>query len=94
MEKNISLSAKQSIAMSISTMVKNFMGVVNKPIGMLADYYSKCLERNINTKQTWLLVNAQVAFFFAAFPVSCPLMLRLVCIAWMLHALKLCKDNL
>ena len=94
MEKNVSLSTRQNSPIGMRSFVKNILSAVMKPVELLAAYYSACLEREVNVKQTLLLVNAQAAFFMTAFPAECPLMLRIVCVAWMLHSLKLCKDNL
>lgn len=94
MEKNISLSASQNRYFSLMNLMSAFVAIVNIPVAKLAEYYSQCLDRRINTRQTWLLLNAQAAFFMAVFPVSAPFMLRVVCAAWLIHALLLCKNNL
>lgn len=39
-----------------------FAKAVRKPLAMLAGYYSKVLETEINLRQTLLLLNAQLAF--------------------------------
>lgn len=94
MEKNISLSASQNRYFSLMNLVSTFVAIVNIPVSKLADYYSACLDRKINTRQTWLLLNAQVAFVMAVFPASAPFMLRIICTVWLIHALLLCKNNL
>lgn len=94
MEKNITISVSQSTAMTIMEIVMNLISIISRPIALLSLYYSHCLDREISIKQTWILLNAQAAFAMAAFPVSCPWMMRLTCIAWLLHALYLCKKNL
>lgn len=60
----------------------------------LRRYYSTVLNRQMNLRQTWLLINAQVSFFFAAFPCGGSFVIRLLCTIWMLHALFLCKKNI
>lgn len=68
--------------------------MMRKPVVMLADYYSKVLETEIDFRQTLLLLNAQLAFFFAAFPVDCSLFLRGLCIFWLCNALMKCKRHI
>lgn len=98
MEKNISLTAKQSFVMNIILVVSHITSVLHSFADMcvskIAAYYSDCLDHEINTRQAWLLLNAQAAFAMAFFPVSCPFMLRLLFIAWLIHALRLCKNEL
>ena len=95
MEKNIAFSASQNSVMNIANNVKtaamNILTIANKPIELLSKYYTMCLDREISCKQTWLLLNAQAAFFMGVFPVSAPFSARLVCLAWLLYALRLCK---
>jgi hypothetical protein len=67
-----------------------FAKAVRKPLAMLAGYYSKVLETEINLRQTLLLLNAQLAFFFTVFPM-CSLFLRALCILWLCDALMKCK---
>lgn len=62
------------------------------PLLWLSAYYSSVLERKVSLRQTLLLVNAQMAFFFTVFPVAGPLLLRLLCCAWLLHAVLKCKQ--
>ena len=52
------------------------------------------LEREINIRQTLMLLNAQTAFVFAVFPVDGPLVLRALCAAWLWHAVKKCRNIL
>ena len=67
-----------------------FAQMVRKPLVILASYYSKVLETEINLRQTLLLLNAQLAFFFNVFP-TCSLFLRALCILWLCDALMKCK---
>lgn len=94
MEKNITIANSQRTAMTIIEIVTNLISIISRPVALLSLYYSHCLGREITIKQTWLLLNAQAAFFMAAFPVSCAWTLRFICIAWLLYSLKLCKNNL
>ena len=61
------------------------------PIEWLRKYYAGIFEKEITMRQTLLLINAQVAFFAAAFPVDSPLWVRLACCVWLLNALRCLK---
>lgn len=76
----------------LSVMFKNVAAVVaQKAAEPLAAYYSKVLEQPVNTRQTWLLVNAQMAFFLTVFPAACPMLLRIGFAAWLVDALLRCR---
>lgn len=95
MEKNITLTGKQTLGFGFSLSVVAFVTSVamsfSAPVNWLRKYYSSCLDREISVRQVWLLLNAQAAFFMTAFPVSCPIILRMAFLVWLLHALRLCK---
>ena len=67
-----------------------FAQMVRKPIALLAGYYSKVLDTEINLRQTLLLLNAQLAFFFTVFS-DCSLFFRALFIFWLCDALFKCK---
>lgn len=67
-----------------------FAQMVRKPITMLAGYYSEVLDTEINLRQTLLLLNAQLAFFFTVFS-DCSLFFRALFILWLCDALIKCK---
>lgn len=84
--------------MTISTsaqgqVINNFVALASQPVRALATYYSRVLERRISCRQTWLLLNAQLAFFLTVFT-SCSLMLRTICLIWLVLALLQCKTAL
>ena len=104
MEKNITLSANSlysentvkmgsALVNSLMRMVAVLVSVVNVPADALAYYYSRVLGRDLNRRQTWLLVNAQLAFFVSAFS-STGLMMRLVLCAWLLQSVLACRRAL
>jgi len=82
-----------SPVLKINRVVNHLILLVLQPVAWLRQYYSEVLEREVSMRQMWLLLNAQAAFFFAVFPVSCPLLLRAVFTAWFIHAVMLCKRN-
>lgn len=70
------------------------MKKVCRPIEWLCSYYSNVLERKLTMHQTWLLINAQLAFGAASFPVEAPWVVRIGCLVWVVSALLKCKRGL
>lgn len=70
------------------------MKEVCRPIEWLCSYYSDVLERKLTMRQTWLLINAQLAFGAAFFPVEAPWVVRIGCLAWVVSALLKCKREI
>ena len=67
---------------------------VCRPIEWLCSYYSNVLDRKLTMRQTWLLINAQLAFGAAFFPVEAPWVVRIGCLVWVVSALLKCKRGL
>lgn len=67
---------------------------VCRPIEWLCSYYSNVLDRKLTMRQTWLLVNAQLAFGAAFFPMEAPWVVRIGCLVWVVSALQKCKRGL
>ena len=67
---------------------------VCRPIEWLCSYYSNVLDRKLTMRQTWLLINAQLAFGAAFFPVEAPWVVRIGCLGWGVSALLKCKRGL
>ena len=104
MEKNLTLSAnslyadstvKTSVAIfgNIMRLIAAIVSVINVPADALTYYYSRVLGRDLNRRQTWLLVNAQLAFFATAFS-SAGLLMRLVLCVWLMQSLIACRRAL
>lgn len=70
------------------------MKKICRPIEWLCSYYSDVLDRKLTMRQTWLLINAQLAFGAAFFPVEAPWVVRIGCLAWVVSALLKCKREL
>lgn len=70
------------------------MKEVCRPIEWLCSYYSDVLERKLTMRQTWLLINAQLAFGAAFFPVEAPWVVRIGCLVWVVSALLKCKREI
>ena len=90
MEKNMTIQTN----LAQRNVVDQVMKKMSKPVEMLRKYYSSVLERDLDMRQTWLLLNAQASFAFAVLPVESPLLLRAVCCGWFLHAVLKCREEL
>lgn len=86
--KKVSLNSVKE--MSLNSCMKK----VCRPIEWLCSYYSDVLERKLTMRQTWLLINAQLAFGAAFFPVEAPWVVRIGCLAWVVSALLKCKREI
>ena len=86
--KKVSLNSEKEISLN------SCMKEVCRPIEWLCSYYSNVLDRKLTMHQTWLLINAQLAFGAAFFPVEAPWVVRIGCLAWVVSALLKCKRGL
>lgn len=77
-------------AVNARRMVARAAGWLVAPV---ARYYSRVLGEKVSTRQTLLLLNAQAAFVMAVLPADGPLAGRAVCVAWLAHALLLCRRS-
>lgn len=95
-EKEISLDSMKEISLNSMKEVRlnSCMKKVCRPIEWLCSYYSDVLDRKLTMRQTWLLVNAQLAFGAAFFPVEAPWVVRIGCLVWVVSALLKCKRGL
>ena len=83
--KKVSLNSEKEISLNSG------MKEVCRPIEWLCSYYSNVLDRKLTMRQTWLLINAQLAFGAAFFPVEAPWVVRIGCLVWVVSALLKCK---
>ena len=95
-EKEICLDSEKEICLNSMKEVylNSCMKEVCRPIEWLCSYYSDVLDRKLTMRQTWLLVNAQLAFGAAFFPVEAPWVVRIGCLVWVVSALLKCKRGL
>lgn len=95
-EKKICLDSEKEICLNSMKEVylNSGMKKVCRPIEWLCSYYSNVLDRKLTMRQTWLLVNAQLAFGAAFFPVEAPWVVRIGCLVWVVSALQKCKRGL
>ena len=87
-EKEIFLNSEKEISLN------SCMKEVCRPIEWLCSYYSDVLDRKLTMRQTWLLINAQLAFGAAFFPVEAPWVVRIGCLVWVVSALLKCKREI
>ena len=104
-EKEICLNSKKEVCLNscVKEVCLNSVKEVSlnsgvkevcRPIEWLCSYYSNVLERKLTMRQTWLLINAQLAFGAAFFPVEAPWVVRIGCLAWVVSALLKCKREI
>lgn len=95
-EKKVSLNSMKEVCLNSEKEVSlnSCMKEVCRPIEWLCSYYSNVLERKLTMRQTWLLINAQLAFGAAFFPVEAPWVVRIGCLAWVVSALLKCKREI
>ena len=87
-KKEVYLNSENEISLN------NCMKKVCRPIEWLCSYYSDVLDRKLTMRQTWLLINAQLAFGAAFFPVEAPWVVRIGCLVWVVSALLKCKREI
>ena len=86
--KKICLNSEKEVSLN------SCMKEVCRPIEWLCSYYSNVLDRKLTMRQTWLLINAQLAFGAAFFPVEAPWVVRIGCLVWVVSALLKCKREI
>lgn len=87
-EKEVCLNSMKEISLD------SCMKKICRPIEWLCCYYSDVLDRKLTMRQTWLLINAQLAFGAAFFPVEAPWVVRIGCLVWVVSALLKCKREI
>lgn len=94
--KEISLNSMKEVCLNSEKEISlnSCMKEVCRPIEWLCSYYSNVLDRKLTMRQTWLLINAQLAFGAAFFPVEAPWVVRIGCLAWVVSALLKCKREI
>ena len=95
-EKEVCLNSKKEVYLNSEKEISlnSCMKKVCRPIEWLCSYYSNVLDRKLTMRQTWLLINAQLAFGAAFFPVEAPWVVRIGCLAWVISALQKCKREI
>lgn len=96
MEKNITITANDinNREFGLSELWRSLSEWASTPARLLARYYSSVLEREVTMRQTWRLIEVQIAFFAGIFPADISVALRLLSAAWFISALLRCKRAL
>ena len=94
--KEVCLNSKKEVYRNSEKEISLNSGMkkICRPIEWLCSYYSDVLERKLTMRQTWLLINAQLAFGAAFFPVEAPWVVRIGCLVWVVSALLKCKREI
>lgn len=93
MKKELVLTTNNSATRNISEVISSIKGYAIRPIASLSKYYTKLMGEEISTRQTLLLINAQVAAVFAIFPLSYSIILRVLFIIWFATSVIQCKKG-
>ena len=94
--KEVCLNSKKEVCLNSGKEISLNSGMkkICRPIEWLCSYYSDVLDRKLTMRQTWLLINAQLAFGAAFFPVEAPWVVRIGCLVWVVSALLKCKREI
>ena len=95
-KKEVCLNSKKEVYLNNEKEISLNSGMkkICRPIEWLCSYYSDVLDRKLTMRQTWLLINAQLAFGAAFFPVEAPWVVRIGCLVWVVSALLKCKREI
>ncbi|MBR5038853.1 MAG: hypothetical protein IKX65_09055 [Prevotella sp.] len=78
----------------IADKLNRIVEMVNRPVNLLRQYYAQVLERELNMRQTWSLIEAQTAFFLGVMPVGYAFPLRAAALVWLIVAVRKCRQQL
>ena len=94
--KEVCLNSKKEVCLNSEKEISLNSGMkkICRPIEWLCSYYSNVLDRKLTMRQTWLLINAQLAFGAAFFPVEAPWVVRIGSLVWVVSALLKCKREI
>ena len=94
--KEVCLNSKKEVCLNSEKEISLNSGMkkICRPIEWLCSYYSDVLDRKLTMRQTWLLINAQLAFGAAFFPVEAPWVVRIGCLVWVVSVLLKCKREI
>lgn len=78
---------------AMNRVMNHVVVLVAQPLMLLSDYYTKVAGSRVSLRQTGMLLNAQLAFFLTVFT-DCGVLLRMVCMVWLVVSLLQCKSFL
>ena len=93
MEKNIILTTdtKKGFGLGFEELANRLGSWAAEPVRLLGEYYSGILERQLSMKQTWRMIEVQLAFLSCLFPADLPAAVRLLTVVWLVWASIRCK---
>ena len=94
MERQMTINMQQTIGNRLKESIRKMTEIINMPVNRLGEYYSLVLERDINSRQTWALIEAQAALFLGILPIGYAFTIRLIALVWLIIAIKRCKELL
>lgn len=96
MEKNIMLQAENAreCKFELAELFKGIGEWLSAPARLLCEFYSAVLERRMTMRQTYRLIEAQVAFFCGIMPVDISVVSRLLLFAWFVSAVMRYRKSL
>lgn len=80
--------------LEITDFIARICDWASEPIRLLGAYYSGILERKLSRRQTWRLIEAQMAFLMSILPADMSVAARLVLVAWLASAVARCRKAL
>lgn len=90
MEKNAVYTTGKK-GMELTDFINKIADWASEPVRLLGAYYSGILERELTTRQTWRLIEVQIAFLMSILPADMSIAARLVLIGWLASAAARCK---
>ncbi len=76
------------MTMTQTSIRKSYVQVMFAPLARL---FSTVLEEDVTPRQSAYLLNAIVALLLTVFSLAVPFVFRLLCLAWLVLALRSCK---
>ncbi len=93
MKNEMTLTAGRPAAQGASINTATVAKLAVKALGMVCKYYSYVLGQPVGIRRMLHLLNAQLAFFCTVVPATCPFVVRLLFLFWLLSALLKCKND-
>lgn len=96
MEKNMTIQTgvREDSGMEFTELVGRLGAWISEPVRLLGKYYSSVLERKLSMRQTWRLIEAQLAFIACMLPADISLGARLIAVSWLVSAVLRCRRAL
>lgn len=93
MKKEMILTERNTSYNELSRFFKEVAVWFQTPMEWLRKYYSAVLEREVSSKQTSYMTQAQLAFILTVVPIVSSMLLQGVCLTWFVFSLYKCKKG-